>query len=125
MSSFGNESREKTSVELVTSVLNSSAITMVFYKGKTLVQTKKKLAGKNKGELDGFYLDTISEQEYFIKAPKDKRELFTELFAGKVLTLLKEKGLIPAKYHALIIFQLIFLLLQITICYLHFSIAHN
>ena len=69
---------------------------------RKLTLFRDKTGGKNNGKLDGFYRDE-AKNEYFIKVPDDKSELFTELLAGKVLTKMKAAGLIPEKYHHLLI----------------------
>ncbi|MGQ3887936.1 hypothetical protein ACQUW5_02745 [Legionella sp. CNM-1927-20] len=58
---------------------------MVFYKENELIKIADKRGGENKSDVDGFYKDRQG-QEFFIKKPKDEKELFTALFAG----LLKE-----------------------------------
>ncbi|QLZ69736.1 hypothetical protein FOLKNPGA_02534 [Legionella sp. PC1000] len=72
---------------------------MLIYKGKVLTKFKNKNSGKNQGEVDGFYRDSDG-MEYFIKKPKDSRELFTELFAGLLLQECIRRELIDKIYHA-------------------------
>lgn len=67
-----------------------------------LVKYKTKLGGKNNSLVDGFYRNAQGE-EFFIKSPADKKELFTELFAGLLLDELKTAGVIPKPYHSLMI----------------------
>ncbi|CEG56059.1 LepB GTPase-activating domain-containing protein [Legionella fallonii] len=71
---------------------------MLIYKGKVLTKFKDKKAGKNQSEVDGFYRDP-NGFEFFIKKPKDPKELFTELFAGLLLQQFKQRGLIDKIYH--------------------------
>lgn len=70
---------------------------MLGYKGKTLIKKDDKKAGKNRSAIDGFYHDEEG-QEYFIKKPADKKELFTELFAGLILKELISRNLIEPQY---------------------------
>lgn len=78
---------------------------MVNYKGKKLIKTAGKSGGKNQSQTDGFYKDESGTetqgQEYFIKKPGDKKELFTELFAGLLLN--EFKSLIDPRYSASLI----------------------
>lgn len=71
---------------------------MPTYKGKELTKVKDKSGGKNHDEVDGFYQNSDGE-EFFIKRPKDRNELFTEGFAGALLEELKKRGLIDTIYH--------------------------
>ena len=71
---------------------------VVMYQGKELIKYKNKGAGKNRGEMDGFYVDEDGTR-HFIKKPSDKNELFTELFAGLLLKEFMRQGLIDEKYH--------------------------
>nr|HAT8714525.1 hypothetical protein [Legionella jordanis] len=81
----------------------------IVYKGTELTKIRAKTAGKNQSSVDGFYRDSDSN-EYFIKKPKDKNELFTELFAGLVLNrfkvliqeLIKEGKLPPGSADSLV-----------------------
>ena len=82
--------------------VEDSAPVILDYQGRKLLQQNKKSAGKNQSNLDGFYVDEAS-REYFIKVPKDKRELFTELFAGLILTELKKARLIDPKIADLLV----------------------
>lgn len=75
---------------------------MLTYKGKILTKFKNKKGGKNQGEVDGFYRDTDG-LEFFVKKPKDPKELFTELFAGLLLQEFMRRGLIDPIYHASLI----------------------
>ncbi|MGL6029311.1 MAG: LepB GTPase-activating domain-containing protein [Legionella sp.] len=77
---------------------------MVTYKGKRLERFKEKTAGKNKSSVDGFYhnVDDHSE-EFFIKKPEDKLELFTELFAGLLIQEFIDRQLVESKYHTSLI----------------------
>lgn len=72
---------------------------MLIYNGKVLTKFKNKKSGKNQGEVDGFYRDSDGV-EYFIKKPKDPKELFTELFAGLLLQEFINRQLIDKIYHA-------------------------
>ncbi len=72
---------------------------MLIYKGKILTKFKNKNGGKNQGEVDGFYRDSDGV-EYFVKKPKDPKELFTELFAGLLLQEFMRRQLIDKIYHA-------------------------
>ncbi|KTD08933.1 putative effector protein B [Legionella gratiana] len=75
---------------------------MFTYKGKILTKFKNKKGGKNQNKVDGFYRDSDG-MEYFVKKPKDSRELFTELFAGLLLQEFKRRELIDKIYHASLI----------------------
>ncbi|KTD60293.1 putative effector protein B [Legionella santicrucis] len=75
---------------------------MFTYKGKILTKFKNKKGGKNHNKADGFYRDSDGV-EYFVKKPKDPRELFTELFAGLLLQEFKHRGLIDKIYHSSLI----------------------
>lgn len=55
-----------------------------------------KKGGKNK--VGGFYKDTKTGKEYFIKQPEDKKELFTELLAGLILKEMLKRSLIDSQY---------------------------
>ncbi|KTD13489.1 LepB GTPase-activating domain-containing protein [Legionella hackeliae] len=69
---------------------------MPTYKGLELEKFKDKTGGKNKGDVDGFYRAKNGEK-FLIKQPADRKELFTELFAGLLLKQFSErliKGLI-------------------------------
>ncbi|KTC86967.1 LepB GTPase-activating domain-containing protein [Legionella brunensis] len=78
------------------------------YKGQELHKFAD-TGGKNKS---GFYRGEKSKEEFFIKAPKDKKELFTELFAGLLLNEFKEllleplikEGKLPPNYTKSLIF---------------------
>ncbi|WP_115700950.1 LepB GTPase-activating domain-containing protein [Legionella sainthelensi] len=72
---------------------------MFTYKGKMLTKFKNKKGGKNQNKVDGFYRDSDG-MEYFVKQPKDPRELFTELFAGLLLQEFKHRGVIDKIYHS-------------------------
>ncbi|CAM2903529.1 substrate of the Dot/Icm secretion system, LepB-like [Legionella steigerwaltii] len=72
---------------------------MIIYNGKLLIKFKNKNGGKNQSEVDGFYRDPDGV-EYFIKKPKDPKELFTELFAGLLLQEFIRRQLIDKIYHA-------------------------
>ncbi|STY29859.1 substrate of the Dot/Icm secretion system, LepB-like [Legionella wadsworthii] len=72
---------------------------MIIYKGKVLTKFKNKKGGKNQSEVDGFYRNPEG-LEYFIKKPKDQKELFTELFAGLLLQEFIHRGFIERIYHA-------------------------
>ncbi|KTD20913.1 LepB protein [Legionella lansingensis] len=63
----------------------------IIYEEIELTKIDDKTAGKNKG---GFYRGTDGK-EYFIKLPKEKKELFTELFAGLLLTEFKARLIEP------------------------------
>ncbi|KTD44484.1 LepB GTPase-activating domain-containing protein [Legionella quateirensis] len=67
------------------------------YQGKELTRYKEKSGGKNKSDVDGFYENSDHEQ-FFIKKPADKSELFTELFAGLLLNEFKNRKLISEVY---------------------------
>ncbi len=71
---------------------------MLIYKGKVLTKFKDKKGGKNQSDVDGFYQD-VNGVEFFIKKPKDPKELFTELFAGLLLQEFKQRRLIDKIYH--------------------------
>lgn len=73
---------------------------MPIYNGKILTKVKAKTSGKNKKEVNGFYIDTDGN-EFFIKQPNDteKKELFTELFAGLFLTELKKREVFDPRYN--------------------------
>ncbi|OCH99007.1 hypothetical protein A8135_09670 [Legionella jamestowniensis] len=58
---------------------------MPTYKGLFLEKYKDKTGGKNKSDVDGFYRAKDTGEEFFIKQPEDKKELFTELLAGLFL----------------------------------------
>ncbi len=75
---------------------------MLTYKGKVLTKFENKKGGKNQGEIDGFYHDSEG-LEYFVKKPKDSKELFTELFAGLLLQEFMRRELIDPIYHASLI----------------------
>ncbi|KTC88436.1 LepB GTPase-activating domain-containing protein [Legionella cincinnatiensis] len=75
---------------------------MFTYKGKILTKFKNKKGGKNQNRVDGFYRDSDG-MEYFVKKPKDRRELFTELFAGLLLQEFKHRNLIEKIYHSSLI----------------------
>ncbi|MCD6040100.1 MAG: putative substrate of the Dot/Icm secretion system, LepB-like [Gammaproteobacteria bacterium] len=81
---------------------DSHAPVTLSYQGKNLTLQQKKEAGKNVSSFNGFYKDHTGK-EYFIKVPSDPVELFTELFAGKLLTGLKNQGLVEKKYHGSLI----------------------
>lgn len=66
----------KESIEKVTFTVNGEQ--------KDLTRKAKKEGGKNNSAVDGFWEDDKGKR-YFIKAPSDQREFFTELFAGLVL----------------------------------------
>jgi len=68
------------------------------YNGKELVKVSDKMDGQNIGDVNGFYIDKDG-LEFFIKQPKLKTELFTELFAGLIITEFKERKIIPDIYH--------------------------
>ncbi|BCA96012.1 hypothetical protein TUM19329_23730 [Legionella antarctica] len=67
------------------------------YQSKLLIKFKDKEAGKNRSSVDGFYRDPDGN-EYFIKKPSDKCELFAELFAGLLLKQFINEGLIDKDY---------------------------
>jgi effector protein B len=71
---------------------------MVAYKGKELARFKEKSSGKNKGVVDGFYKESEGKQQFFIKKPADKGELFAELFAGLLIQECKNRNLIDEAY---------------------------
>ncbi|WP_252582537.1 hypothetical protein [Legionella lytica] len=75
---------------------------MLIYQGKELTKVKSKEGGKNRNDADGFYADS-NGVEYFVKKPQDKRELFTELFAGLLLQEFKNRGFVDKIYHASLI----------------------
>ena len=75
---------------------------MLIYKGKVLTKFKDKKGGKNQSKMDGFYRDTEG-QEFFIKKPKDPKELFTELLAGLLLQEFMRRGLIDPIYQSSLI----------------------
>lgn len=70
----------------------------IYYNDKLLTKFKNKKGGKNQGEVDGFYRDPDGN-EFFIKKPKDPKELFTELFAGLLLKEFIRRELIDEIYH--------------------------
>ena len=72
------------------------------YKEKEYTRFKEKTAGKNQSDIDGFYKNKDDEndtQRYFVKNPKNKRELFAEAFAGALLQELMDRNLIDEIYH--------------------------
>jgi len=69
---------------------------MPIYNNKALKKDMDKSGSKNL--MIGFYSDDKGN-EYFIKQPIDKKELFTELFAGFLLNEFKAHGLIAQQYH--------------------------
>lgn len=71
---------------------------MITYHNKALTRFKNKVGGKNSSEVDGFYKDDQGNQ-FFIKKPSDKSELFAELFAGLLLKEFMKRQLIDAVYH--------------------------
>ncbi|MBN9225729.1 MULTISPECIES: hypothetical protein [Legionella] len=71
---------------------------MIIYKDEVLIKFKDKHGGKNQSEVDGFYHDPAGVS-YFIKKPKDLKELFTELFAGLLLQEFMRRQLIDKIYH--------------------------
>jgi hypothetical protein len=75
---------------------------MVFFKELTKIADKS--GGKNQSDLDGFYRSENGE-EFFIKKPADKKELFTELFAGLLLKefMANERDLIKKDYFSSLI----------------------
>ncbi|MCL9683878.1 LepB GTPase-activating domain-containing protein [Legionella maioricensis] len=75
---------------------------MLTYKGKELTKVEDKKGGKNQGKVDGFYRDPDG-LEFFVKKPKDLKELFTELFAGLLLQEFMRRKLIDPIYHASLI----------------------
>ncbi|WP_131783509.1 LepB GTPase-activating domain-containing protein [Legionella gresilensis] len=75
---------------------------MVFYKENELIKIADKRGGKNKSDVDGFYKDSQG-REFFIKKPKDEKELFTELFAGLLLKELMNRSLIDEAYFSSLI----------------------
>lgn len=62
-----------------------------------LTKIAEKPGGKNTDSINGFYKDK-ENREYFIKKPKDKKELFTELLAGLFIQELFQRNLIDEKY---------------------------
>ncbi|MBA2651129.1 MAG: LepB GTPase-activating domain-containing protein [Tatlockia sp.] len=62
-----------------------------------LTKISGKNGGKNQSQVDGFYKNEKGE-EFFIKKPADKKELFTELFAGLLLTEFMDKETIDKTY---------------------------
>ncbi|MFW2570235.1 LepB GTPase-activating domain-containing protein [Legionella sp. 29fVS95] len=70
----------------------------IYYNDKLLTKFKNKKGGKNHVEVDGFYRDPDGN-EFFIKKPKDRKELFTELFAGLLLKEFIRRELIDEIYH--------------------------
>ncbi|STX50422.1 LepB protein [Legionella busanensis] len=75
---------------------------MLFYKEHELIKIDNKKGGKNKSDVDGFYKDSQG-REFFIKKPKDQKELFTELFAGLLLKEFMSRGLIDETYFSSLI----------------------
>ncbi|MBA3535266.1 MAG: LepB GTPase-activating domain-containing protein [Tatlockia sp.] len=73
---------------------------MVFFKELTKIAGKS--GGKNQSEVDGFYKSENGE-EFFIKKPEDKKELFTELFAGLLLKEFMARDLIKKDYFSSLI----------------------
>ncbi len=69
------------------------------YNGKVLKKVSEKIAGKNRGEFDGFYRCDEDGSEYFIKKPEKVEEFFTELFSGFLLKEFIAQGLIDPVYH--------------------------
>lgn len=69
----------------------------IYYNDKLLTKFKNKKGGKNHVEVDGFYRDPDGN-EFFIKKPKDRKELFTELFAGLLLKEFIRRELIDEIY---------------------------
>lgn len=72
------------------------------FNGKKLMKYKAKNGGKNHSQVDGFYRD-VDGNEYFIKQPADKKELFTELFAGLLLKEFMARGLIEERFRSSLI----------------------
>jgi len=46
-----------------------------------------------------YYVNVATKEEFIITYPQNKRELFTELFAGRLIEGMKRAGLIPEVYH--------------------------
>ncbi|MCE3045293.1 LepB GTPase-activating domain-containing protein [Legionella sp. 16cNR16C] len=70
---------------------------MLHFNQLNLEKTGDKTGGKNK--VGGFYRNTETGEEYFIKQPDDKAELLTELLAGLILQEFVKRGLVD-KLHA-------------------------
>jgi len=83
--------------------MRTSVPVVLHYQGKNLTLKSPKLGGKNQSGFDGFYVCEETGEEFFIKVPGDKKELFTELLAGKIITAMIENGLIDPKYRDLLI----------------------
>ncbi|WED42750.1 LepB GTPase-activating domain-containing protein [Legionella cardiaca] len=69
---------------------------MPIYQGKQLTKVGDKTGGKTKGDINGFYT-TETGEKFFIKQPKgaEKKEIFTELFAGLLLKEFKQRIIEP------------------------------
>lgn len=67
------------------------------YRNQLLTYIAPKVGGKNQSSVDGFYR-APDNSEYFVKKPEDKRELFTELFAGLLIEQFKMCGLVRPGY---------------------------
>ncbi|KTD52344.1 effector protein B, substrate of the Dot/Icm secretion system [Legionella quinlivanii] len=70
---------------------------MLDFNQLNLEKIGEKTGGKNK--VGGFYRNTETGEEYFIKQPDDKAELLTELLAGLILQEFIKRGLVD-KLHA-------------------------
>jgi len=75
---------------------------MPTYQKSELEKNDDKRGGKNSSVVDGYYHDADGVL-YFIKQPQASMELFTELFAGRLLQAFKDKGLIEDKFHSSLI----------------------